>query len=174
MVPGRGFEVGFCFTRNWILRGPWAVMARADRSLQLPKVRALCLCNSVGKIGCWRFNYKSAGCCFGSTKRGIKSLRRSRTPSNHFRSRCRRSSSVTPAGQGENLDYAARQGEARPVLARVHQCMEGNDIGLPAQAPLAKASAVRNITGRRLFATLRMLSYCRKATRQSGKSGRLA
>jgi hypothetical protein len=38
-----------------------------------------------------------------------------------------------------DLKYAARQTEALPLLALFRQWLEGNVIGLPAQAPLAKA-----------------------------------
>ena len=41
--------------------------------------------------------------------------------------------------QTPDLKYAARQAEALPILARFRQWLEGNVIGLPAQAPLAKA-----------------------------------
>jgi transposase len=41
--------------------------------------------------------------------------------------------------QSPNIKYASRQTEALPVLTRFRQWLEGNVIGLPTQAPLAKA-----------------------------------
>src|SRR5213076_3012542 len=41
--------------------------------------------------------------------------------------------------QTPDIKYAARQTEALPVLAKFRQWLEGNVLGLPAQAPLAKA-----------------------------------
>jgi transposase len=41
--------------------------------------------------------------------------------------------------QTPDLKYATRQAEALPILARFRQWLEGNVIGLSAQAPLAKS-----------------------------------
>jgi hypothetical protein len=46
---------------------------------------------------------------------------------------------VADRDQTPDLKYATRQTEALPILARFRQWLEGNVIGLPAQAPLAKS-----------------------------------
>ncbi|MGF6611964.1 hypothetical protein OKW45_006886 [Paraburkholderia sp. WSM4175] len=62
-----------------------------------------------------------------------------------------------------DIKYAARQTEALPVLKQFRQWLEGNVIGLPTQAPLAKAFGYALGHWPALVATLRTV-FCYRTT----------